>query len=73
VDVVVGPAVSADASCDDANDVALSGGFYRSHLGIEIFASFPIQVAGNAGWHVAATSVEAPGFAQSIVVCLRVD
>ena len=68
------PAVEVNAFCDDANDAVLSGGFYRAHLGLEIFSSYPLMVPfGPAGWHVGATSTGAPGLAQAVVVCLRID
>jgi len=63
------PSTEIDVFCNDANDVALSGGFYRAHLGLEIYSSYPRP----GGWHVGATSTGAAGLAQAIVVCLRVD
>lgn len=72
-DVAFGPAVELTAQCADDNDVMLSGGFWRSHLGVEIFSSYGMPFATPAGWHVGATSTGAPGQFQAIVVCLRVD
>lgn len=68
------PAVDLEAFCNDANDVLLSGGFYRAHLGLEIYSSYPLLVPfGNAGWHVSVTSNGAAGLAQAVAVCYRVD
>jgi len=72
--VAFGPATTIEVFCDDANDVLLSEGFFLSHVDIRIFSNYPIQSpSGVAGWRVAATSIGAPGFAQSIAHCLRVD
>ena len=69
-----GPSTEIDVFCNDANDAVLSGGFYRAHLGLEIYSSYPLLVPfGPAGWHVGATSLGAAGLAQAIVVCLRID
>ena len=69
-----GPATEINVFCNDANDAMLSGGFYRAHLGLEIYSSYPLlPPAGPAGWRVGATSLGAAGLAQAIVVCLRID
>ncbi len=67
-----GLAVDAIAFCNDTNDVLLGGGFYRSHLGIEVFSSYPNPGHATANWFVSATSTGAAGMAQAIALCLNV-
>ena len=72
--VVFGPASVAEAFCNDANDVLLSGGYWGSHIDVHVYSSYSNnRPSGISGWQVAGTSRGAPGLIQAIVNCLRVD
>ena len=74
VPVGFGPATVVEASCNDANDVLLSGGFWAAHVDIVVYSSYSLnRPAGISSWQVAGTSVGAPGSIQAIANCLRVD
>ena len=68
------PATQVQAFCDDTNDVMISGGFFTSHLDINIGASYGLRTSvGRQGWNIGVLPSGAPGWAQAIVECLRVD
>jgi hypothetical protein len=68
------PGTVVQVFCDDDNDIIISGGFYTSHLDINIGASYALRRPfGTQGWQVSVLPSGAPGQAQAIAECLRVD
>ncbi len=68
------PGTQIFAFCDDTNDVALSGGFWTSHLDIRIGSSYSLRpIGGRQSWQMFVLPAGAPGQAQAIVDCLRVE
>lgn len=73
VPVPFGPVTTAEATCNDNNDILISGGFWGSHGGIITTASFPNPSFPLSTWTVGATTVGADGSIQAIAYCYRVD
>lgn len=73
VPVPFGPVTTAEATCNDNNDILISGGFWGSHGGIITTASFPNPSFPLPTWTVGATTVGADGSIQAIAYCYRVD
>ncbi len=68
------PGTQIFAFCDDTNDVALTGGFWTSHLGIRIGSSYSLRpIGGRQSWQMFVLPDGAAGQAQAIVDCLRVE
>ena len=69
-----GNQVQAVASCNDENDIALSGGYQLTNRGTKVLVSKPSEDAvGAAKWEVTAVTDGGNGALRAYVTCLKVD
>jgi hypothetical protein len=62
------------ASCEDANDVLISGGFGATAAGIDVYRSEPFPFFANQTWAVTALNAgDVPGLLHAHAYCLRVE
>lgn len=73
VPVIPGPVAVAEATCNDNDDILISGGFSASHGGIVTTASFPNQSFPLPTWTVGAVTTGAVGEVTAVAYCYRVD